>query len=308
MGLIKLETTTLLRGMLAGEAVVLVALLWFVVIEGGWDLRHAVALLLLVSCGIRALIVGTTFVFAMRNLAPPPSACRLDAPGWLAMFCRELGALLVLFSCVMPCERLLLRADRLARRKDGRPPVLLVHGYLCNRGYWWRLRPALEAAGYQVATLSLQPAFGDVGGYVPQLARRIDEVRTATGSDQVILLGHSMGGLVARAYLHRHGGAHVARLITLGSPHHGSRLAVLGIGPNAKQMLPGSAWLAAMTLPEPAPPCVAIYSCQDNFVMPQDSAGLEGARTVPLAGIGHLEMAFAPAIRRVVLEELDRVG
>ena len=303
-----MTTTALLRRILLAEACVYIVLVGMLAQRPEWDGGRVGALLLLLACGVRAAIVGVTFAFARVYRAKAPQACEIALPRGLAMFCRELGALLVLFAFVMPFERRMLRADRLVRRDDRRLPVLLVHGYLCNRGYWWRLLPALEAAGYQVATLSLQPAFGDVAGYVPQLAKRIDEVRAATGCDQVILLGHSMGGLVARAYLHRHGGNHVARLVTLGSPHHGSQLAVLGIGPNAKQMLPGSPWLAAVTLPEPAPPCVAIYSCQDNFVMPQDSARLEGARIIPLAGIGHLEMAFAPVIRRVVLEELDRVG
>jgi triacylglycerol lipase len=301
-----MTTTVLLRWLLLGEIGVHAVVVGMLAPLPEWDWVRIGALVLLLACGVRATIIGVTFAFAQIYRAPPPQACEITAGQRLAMFCRELGALFVLFSIVIPFERRRLRPDRLLRREDTRLPVLLLHGYLCNRGYWWRLAPALEAAGHQVATLSLQPAFGEVAGYVPQLARRIDEVRAATGCDQVILLGHSMGGLVARAYLQRHGGAPVAKMITLGSPHHGSQLAVLGIGPNAKQMRPGSPWLAAMTRPEQAPPCVAIYSCQDNFVMPQDSARLEGARTVALAGIGHLEMAFAPAIRRVVLEELDR--
>jgi hypothetical protein len=50
---------------------------------------------------------------------------------------------------------------------------------------------------------------------------------------------------------------------------------------------------------------VSIYSCQDNYVMPQDSSQLEGAKVVPLAGIGHLEMAFSPEIAQRLLAELN---
>jgi pimeloyl-ACP methyl ester carboxylesterase len=116
-----------------------------------------------------------------------------------------------------------------------------------------------------------------------------------------------MGGLVSRAYLRRHGAARVAKLVTLGSPHHGSRLAVLGLGENGRQMIPGSAWLAGLNAPGavPLPETVSLYSCQDNYVMPQDSSVLDGARVVPLAGIGHLEMAFSPEIERRLLAELD---
>ncbi len=49
--------------------------------------------------------------------------------------------------------------------------------------------------------------------------RRIGDIEAATGASQVVLVGHSMGGLVARAYLRRYGGAKVRRLITIGTPH-----------------------------------------------------------------------------------------
>jgi triacylglycerol esterase/lipase EstA (alpha/beta hydrolase family) len=103
----------------------------------------------------------------------------------------------------------------------------------------------------------------------------------------LILVGHSMGGLVSRAYLRRNGKARVAKLVTLGTPHRGSQLAKLGMGENGRQMVPGSAWLGGLNasgaVPLPAA-TVSIYSCHDNYVMPQDSSVLEGAKIVPLAG------------------------
>jgi len=72
-------------------------------------------------------------------------------------------------------------------------------------------------------------------------------------------------------------------------------------------MIPGSAWLAGLNAPGAVPlpaATVSVYSCQDNYVMPQDSSVLEGAKVVPLAGLGHLEMAFSPEIARLLLAEL----
>lgn len=300
-----MTTTTLLRWILLGETGVYLVFAGVLMQLPDWNWGRIGALLLLLACGVRAAIVGVTFVFAWIFRAPLARACTISSRQSIMMFLRELGALFVLFSIVMPFERCLMRPDRLTPRGGGRPPLLLIHGYLCNRGYWWRLRSHLERAGWQVATISLRPAFGAVDGNVPQVMQRIDEIRARTGSARVIVIGHSMGGLVARACLQRYGGAGIAALITLGSPHHGSRLAVLGVGPNARQMLPGSPWLATITQPGDAPPCVAIYSCHDNFVMPQDSARFEGARTVALTGIGHLEMAFSPPLRRTLLEQLE---
>ena len=254
----------------------------------------------------RTFVIGVTFAFSRAYAAPTPAPQRIGTGRAITMFLRELAAFFLLFTVVMPFERFFMDADRLGRGEGGRLPLLLIHGYQCNRGYWLWLRRSLERAGWQVATISLDPVFNDIDGYVEQVSQRIEDICAATGAAQVMLVGHSMGGLVSRAYLRRKGGARVAKLVTLGSPHHGSVLAKLGMGENGRQMVPGSAWLAAINAPGavPLPPTVSVYSCQDNYVMPQDSSLLEGAKEVPLAGIGHLEMAFSPEIERLLLAEL----
>jgi triacylglycerol esterase/lipase EstA (alpha/beta hydrolase family) len=302
-----MAASTLHRLMLAGEAVLYLLLGWLLVSWCGWAARQAVGLAMILAVLGRTFVIATTFAFSRAYAAPPPAGCAIGAGRGLAMALRELAAFCLLFSVVMPFERLFMGADRLGRGEGGRLPLLLIHGYQCNRGYWLWLRRRLERAGWQVATISLHPVFEDIDGYVAQVARRIDEVCAATGAAQVVLVGHSMGGLVSRAYLRAHGNAKVAKLVTLGSPHHGSRLAVLGLGENGRQMIPGSDWLAGLNASGavPLPETVSIYSCQDNYVMPQDSSLLEGAKVVPLGGLGHLEMAFSPEVERVLLAELD---
>jgi triacylglycerol lipase len=297
---------TLHRLMLAGEFVFY--LLLGVVLTGrcGWAWQQAVGLALILMAAGRAFIIGVTFAFARAYAVPPPEGCRIGAGQGLAMFLRELSAFFLLFTVIMPFERFFMGADRLGRSEDGRLPILLIHGYQCNRGFWLWLRRALARSGRQVATISLNPVFDDIDGYVEPVARRIEEICAATGAERVTLVGHSMGGLVSRAYLRRHGAARVAKLITLGSPHRGSMLAKLGLGENGRQMVPGSQWLKELNAPGavPLPETVSIYSCQDNYVMPQDSSLLEGAKVVPVAGIGHLEMAFSPEIERLLLAAL----
>ncbi len=303
-----MNAATLHRLMLAGELVFYLLLGAALTRYGGWAWQQALGLALMLIVLGRAFVIGVTFAFSRACAVPPPAECRIGPLRGIALYLRELAAFFALFTLIMPFERLLMRADRIGRSESGRPPVLLIHGYQCNRGFWIELRGRIERAGWQVATLSLAPVFHDIDGYVEQVARRIEEIRAATGAETVILVGHSMGGLVSRAYLRAHGNARVAKLVTLGSPHHGSRLAVLGMGENGRQMIPGSAWLAGLNAPGAAPlpaATVSIYSCQDNYVMPQDSSLLEGAKAVPLAGLGHLEMAFSPEIARRLLAELE---
>lgn len=301
-----MAATTLHRLMLAGEFGLYLLLGFLLVGRCGWAPEQAVGLALILVVAGRTFIIGVTFAFSRAYAAPAPPGCRIGLGRAAAMFLRELGAFFLLFTVVMPFERFFMAADRVGRSADGRLPLLLIHGYQCNRGFWFELRGRLARAGWQVGTISLDPVFNDIDGYVEQVSRRIDEVCTAAGTEQLILVGHSMGGLVARAYLRRHGNGKVAKLVTLGSPHHGSRLAVLGLGENGRQMVPGSAWLAGLGAPGavPLPPTASLYSCQDNYVMPQDSSVLEGAKVVPLAGIGHLEMAFSKEIERLLLAEL----
>ena len=65
-------------------------------------------------------------------------------------------------------------------------------------------------------------------GYALKFA--IKKVLSATGADNVILLGHSMGGLAIREYLQNSsnwqtdGQHHVAKLVTIGTPHSGSNI------------------------------------------------------------------------------------
>ena len=302
-----MAATTLHRLMLAGEAAIYLLLGLVLALRCDWSYGQVLGLIALMMLAGRAFIIGVTFAFSRAYAVPAPATGRIGVRQAAVMATRELAAYFLLFTVVMPFERFFMGSDRLGRSEGGRLPVLLIHGYQCNRGYWLWLRSSLARAGWQVATISLDPVFNDIDGYVEQVSRRIDEVCAAAGTDRLILVGHSMGGLVSRAYLRVHGNAKVAKLVTLGSPHHGSQLAVLGLGENGRQMVPGSAWLAGLNAPGVVPlpaATVSIYSCQDNYVMPQDSSLLDGAKVVPLAGIGHLEMAFSPEIERRLLAAL----
>lgn len=285
-----------LRWILFGE--LLGYLFWssWLHVHAGWSLGEVAGLVAAFFFGGRLLFVLTTFTIARPVSDPVPPTLRLGPLGELRLVAGEYFALCILFTVVQPFERFWLGPDRLAPCV-GRPlPLLLIHGYQCNRGFWFWLRRKLEAAGWTVATHSLEPVYADIDSYSEGIARRIDEVLTATGASQVVLVAHSMGGLASRSYLRRHGVAKVARLITLGSPHNGTRLAKLGLGPNARQMRVGSAWLNALHAPLP-PASVSIYSCHDNYVFPQQACStLEGASNVVVGGVSHLGMAFSPRI------------
>ena len=254
---------------------------------------------------VRAWITITTYLFAWSYHSP---SSRLSPLRALRMGLAEYAAFLFNFVLISPFERLWMGKDRLGPFGE-RPPVLLIHGYGCSRGAWWWLRRRLERAGWQVATINLEPIYTSIDHYVEPLARRIDAVLAETGAPQLILVGHSMGGLVARAYLARFGAQRIARLVTLGTPHAGSRLARIGMGQNARQMEPGNDWLQALNRQEPAQlalDTVVIYSPHDNYVMPQTNLQLVGATQRPINGVGHLAMLFSPRVAGELRAALEK--
>ena len=250
---------------------------------------------------LRAGIIAVTYAYAWPYRLP---AARLSMWQAARMALGEYASFITCFVLIMPFETLWMGPDRLRPASD-RPPLLLIHGYGCSRGVWWWLRRRLEAAGWTVATINLEPIYTSVDNYVEPIAQRIADVLASTGAQQVVLVGHSMGGLAARAYCRRHGSQHVARLVTLGSPHSGSELARLGMGENGRQMVPGSEWLLTLAREAALPETVAIYSRHDNYVLPQSNLVLSGAKNIALDGLGHLAMLFSPRVGHVLLAALE---
>lgn len=261
--------------------------------------------------GLRALLIALTYVCARLWRSPAESL-----PIWrfLTMVVGEYLVTVLTFVLVFPFERRWMPPDRLQppvgdpRLSVRRPPVVLVHGYTCSRAVWWWMCRRLQTAGWQVATISLEPIFTDIEDYVEPLAERIASVVAECSAEEVVLVGHSMGGLVARAYLRRYGAAHVAGLITLGTPHQGSRLGYLGAGENARQMRPGSAWLQELGRTPPGVETLVIYTPQDNFVLPQSGLRLPGVKDCAIAGLGHLAMLYSPRVARRLLVELEQIA
>jgi len=269
----------------------------------------AMALLLAAAMllAVRALIVARNFQQSRRLGSPVPAQYQLGAMGAARLFFGELRATLRSSSWDMLRPRL-HAADNIAGQGL---PVLLVHGYVCNRGYWAQLSHQLARAGIAHDGVDLEPIGADIEDFVPQVEQAIGALCARTGSAQVILVAHSMGGLVARAWLRRYGAARVARIVTIGTPHHGTALANLAAGANARQMshIDGapSAWLAqlaASETPETRALITSMYSHHDNIVAPQASAQLPGARNLAFGGIGHVALASDARVLRRLLAEI----
>lgn len=207
-------------------------------------------------------------------------------------------------------------ADLDTRRHAGHTGLLLVHGYFCNHGFWWAWKRRLRAQDRPFIAVTLEPAFGDIDRTAPILQSAVERLVAATGGP-VVVVAHSMGGLALRSWWAAHprtADAHVARAITIGTPHRGTELARLAHTRNGSQMKPDSPWLQALAAREPGERrrrFTAFYGHCDNIVFPPARARWEGADNRHLTGVAHVDMADHPDVLAEVeaqLRQADATG
>jgi hypothetical protein len=234
-----------------------------------------------------------------------------------------LGAALALLLAVLATVgvRLFDRGDRVARPDQARPgPVLLVPGYGGSQTALAQLATRLRAAGRTATVLDLP---GDGTGDLLVQAGTVDaavRVALADGAPSVDVIGYSAGGVAVKLWVDRHrSSASARRIVTLGSPLHGTRIAGAGaaLAPGAcpaacRQLAPGSALLGTLD-EEPVPeglPWLSIWTDNDETVQPPDSARLDGAVNLavqslcPDARVTHSALPTDPIVTALVLDAL----
>jgi pimeloyl-ACP methyl ester carboxylesterase len=174
--------------------------------------------------------------------------------------------------------------------------VVLIHGFVCNRGLWTPWLEQLKADGHAFVAVNLQPVFGSIDNYAPAIERAVQQVIDATGIPPVLVC-HSMGGLAARAWLRTVPlGAEALRvhhIITIGTPHGGTWLGRFSHVDNGRQMRLKCDWLTDL---RPHAQARVRFTCWysncDNIVFPASTATLPGADNRHLPGVAHVAMAF----------------
>jgi triacylglycerol lipase len=195
--------------------------------------------------------------------------------------------------------RTLAEPDRPDLGVPGQPGVVLLHGFFCNRGLWNPWMAALRSERIAFVAPSLAPVFGSIDEAVPQLEAAVQRLERATGVPPLIV-AHSMGGLVTRAWLHQaQADGRVRAVLTIGTPHGGTALARLAFSANGRQMRRGSEWLSQLAAGELATRAAhfhCIYGQCDNIVFPASSAVLPGAAEVlHLPATAHVDLVYHPA-------------
>ena len=235
----------------------------------------------------------------------------------LATVCAAVLAVLLLTGRAGPAAA--PAAEPPAQDRPG--PVLLVPGYGGRTTDLQPLADRLRAAGRDVTVVALP---GDGTGELPGAAAELDRVARAamsrTGGETVDVVGYSAGGVIARLWVAGSGADVTRRVVTLGSPHHGTTVADLATRyapdrcpPGCRQMATASALLATLNAVDETPgdtDWISIWTAQDTVVTPADSARLDGALNLPVqsvcaeARLSHGQLPGSPLVQEMVLLQL----
>ncbi len=271
--------------------------------------QYVYGVLLVIASALvaRMLVTFASYLVSRWKGSPVSAAMQLGPLAWLRFFAIECFHLCIQNLILIPFRGLFHTASERGRSEARGPVLLLQSGYVNNGAVWFFTARALERSGFRVFTID-QPVFASIDTMGEILAQRVDAVLALTGEQQLTLIAHSMGGLVCRAYLRQFGGVKVARLITLGSPHHGTFHAYLASGPNGAQMRPGNPWLLKLGETHVTVPFKSVFSAHDTLIAPQESSRMPEASNVEVSGIGHVSMPSGKAIRRTLVSVLERTN
>jgi len=204
--------------------------------------------------------------------------------------------------------------------QDRPGPVLLVPGYGGQTASLSALAKRIRATGRQAIVVRMP---GNGTGALDADASVLNEAVTralASGAPSVDVIGYSAGGVVALLWARQDDGAAKARrVITLGSPYHGAKIAAGAEGfvpgacpPACQQLVPGSSLLAQLdAAPAPARPrWMSLWTTDDQVVTPPGSARLPGAIDVPIQSIcpderiSHGQLPTNPVVTEIVLQAI----
>ena len=291
---------------------------WFALLGGllalvreiGWTTGCCVALYVLVLGHPTLLAIE---MLVARRVAVRNAAARARWLDLVRAVLREWLESTAIFGWRMPWRSNAIE-DHLPKTSRGLRGVVFIHGYICNRGLWNPWMRRLLKLDRAFVAVNLEPVFASLDEYVPQVERAVRRMEAATGLAPVIV-AHSMGGLVARAWLRSRatrkrsdGTDEAARLITIGTPHRGTWLAAFARTRNARQMRVGSAWMSALAEKEPAtlPGLITSWWSEcDQIVYPPPTGVYPGSEAKQLRGVGHIALTAREEIWNEIRRRID---
>lgn len=181
--------------------------------------------------------------------------------------------------------------------------ILLIHGYRRNQSDWLWFIKQLSEITYPIYTVNLNPKLAPIQQITEtSISSKIKEIKSQTNCQEIILIGHSMGGLVASYYSEFLDQDNlVTNVMTIATPFSGTKISVLAPGENGKQMLPDANFAQELRskIAKSSKKYYQIASQFDNLVFPWQSALLESSpktQQLVLDSAAHLSMLHIKSV------------
>ena len=190
-------------------------------------------------------------------------------------------------------------------------PLVLLHGINDNSSALLSMYTRLRKQGYPVYVFSYFSLFVSVETTLSRFDDFVHVVEASYPGRKPVLIGHSLGGILIRRWLMKaENQLRPLGVITLGTPHGGSKMAVFAPGRLAKLLLPASAFIAELKearLSE-ALPCVSLVSPIDEAVLPASSLIPPSDWKMRVTNrSSHFSMLFCAYVFKTLLEELRAI-
>jgi triacylglycerol esterase/lipase EstA (alpha/beta hydrolase family) len=186
---------------------------------------------------------------------------------------------------------------------NNRKPIILIHGYLHHSFVWIYHGRRLNKKGFSpIFTLNLKNTFGSIQDHANDLEKKIHKVLKGTKQNEVILIGHSMGGLIASHFAMNASNKNLVKnVITIGSPLKGTSMARFGVGKCAKEMRRGSSFIKDLHEKMKNEKKINFYHIAtrtDELVVPFNSAIVLGEdnKHFVLDGLGHASLLYSKKV------------
>lgn len=262
------------------------------------DIFFVLPLIFLVSTSLLALWLNR---FSNVGVAPAGVA--------VYFFFREYLWMLLYFAVyifIVPVEWFLWKTGIISRKipstktlpnAQTSPLVIIIHGYFSTPTHWLLLQTRIKKYGHKdVIRLRYNPFSGSLEEWSSSFAQMLEPLR----SRKTLIVGHSLGGLIAIRMATLMPEDSVEKVITLGSPIKGTRLARFAVSRNARGLCPGAPDIEKTgALAEKLKgKLVCFWSARDRLITPPEGGASENAENVALEGIGHTGYHFDSSVHK----------
>ncbi|MGD0393022.1 MAG: alpha/beta fold hydrolase [Acidimicrobiales bacterium] len=180
--------------------------------------------------------------------------------------------------------------------------ALVFVGGFAAPGNEWPLTPIRRSAreqGWRTKYFNERLAFGPLTTSAERLVRLNEHL--AETHDAIVVVGHSMGGLVAEhaAAL----GAPIDAVVTICTPHRGHFLSRFGPLPVMREMGTDSSYLRGVdAIPGPRPPILVVTAARDRLVSKRATRPTRPHTVLEVPNVGHLGVIFNQGAADAILE------